>query len=167
MRPPKLILPTLTLTLGLLLHSQSPGASRINVRRHTSPQGTSTVIFSVKKYNAESSVQMEPIVIINGDKYTPPPLDDEAGAKKFTDNYFRAGRRYRVLFGGGEAGSLTVVKNIEPGCVGLLAEVTAQTTARVGGQVQALAVTSEKIGRGESSRRAPTEAERAAALEKV
>lgn len=50
-------------------------------------------------------------------------------------------------------------------CGNLFAEVGAQTTARLGGAVLALAVSSDKIGSGASSRRAPTEAERASALE--
>jgi hypothetical protein len=47
----------------------------------------------------------------------------------------------------------------------LVAEVGAQATVRLGGEVQALAVSSDKIGSGEISHRAPTEAERASALE--
>src|SRR3712207_8937118 len=40
-------------------------------------------------------------------KYTPPPVDqEEAVVKKFTDNYFRPGRTYHVIFGGGRAGSV-------------------------------------------------------------
>jgi hypothetical protein len=47
----------------------------------------------------------------------------------------------------------------------MIAEVKAETPVRLGGQVQALATDSKTLGRGESSRRAPTEEERAAALE--
>lgn len=58
------------------------------------------------------------------------------------------------------------MQKYEPGiCGNLLAEVAAQTTARLGGEVRALAVSSDKIGSGESSRRAPSEEERASALE--
>lgn len=124
------------------------------------------VIFSLTKYPDIASIHMEPIVIINGVKYTPPPVDAEpAVTKKFSNNYFRTGRRYRIVFGGGDAGNLTVQKEIEAGCVSLIAEVGVETAVRLGGQVQALAVSSDNIGRGESSRRAPTEDERASALE--
>lgn len=56
-------------------------------------------------------------------------------------------------------------KHVADMCGNLVAEVGAQTTVRLGGEVQALAVSSDKIGSGEISRRAPTEAERASALE--
>lgn len=162
MRLPKIILPILALSFVLSFTTPLPLAAQKSGPR-PAPQTAGTVIFNVRKY--ETAVQMEPIVIINGAKFTAPPLDDEAGAKKFTDTYFRAGRQYRMLFGGGDAGSLSVVKNLEPGCVGLVAEVTPQTTAPLGGEVQALATASDKIGAAERARRAPTEAERASALE--
>jgi hypothetical protein len=162
MRPLKLFVASFSLTL---VSSLMPlRFAQVNAQRD--PPGASTVIFSLRKFDATQPVYMEPIVIISGGKYTAPPVDaEEAVTKKFTTTYFRTGRQYRIVFGGGDAGTLTVQKNVEPGCVGLGAEVTVQTTARIGGEVKALAVSSDKIGRGESSRRAPTEEERAAALE--
>src|SRR6185436_7585370 len=88
-----------------------------------------TVIFSLRKFDPTQPAYMEPIVIINGGKYTVPPVDaDEAVTKEFISTYLRAGHQYRIVFGGGDAGTLTVQKHVEPGCVGLGAEVTAQTT---------------------------------------
>jgi hypothetical protein len=165
MQPVK-ILPILSLTLILLLIPRTPGAAQNNARRAAQDAGGGTVVFSVTKYPDDATVQMEPIVVISGGKYTQPPVDVEPRVtKKFTDTYFRTGRRYRVVFGGGDAGSLTVKKEVEGGCVFLMAEVVVQTTARLGGQVQALAVSTDNIGRGESSRRAPTEGERTSAVE--
>jgi len=160
--PLKLFLATLLLTL---VSSLMPlRFAQVNAQRD--PPSKDTVIFSLRKFDDTQPIYMEPIVIISGGKYTAPPVDaDEDVTKKFTSTYFRMGRQYRVVFGGGDAGTLTVQKSVEPGCVGLGAEATAETTARLGGQVKALAVSSEKIGRGKSSRRAPTEEERAAALE--
>jgi hypothetical protein len=60
---------------------------------------------------------------------------------------------------------VTVTKLIEPGCVGLLAKADVETAVKLGGQVQALAVSSDKLGTGVSSRRAPTETERGQALD--
>ena len=165
MRLSTFVLSTFFLTAISLLMSPIPGAGQTNTRQSAQGAG-STVIFSLAKFDTTQPIYMEPIVVISGGKYTAPPVDaDPAVTKKFTDSYFRTGRQYRVVFGGGDAGTLTVQKNVEPGCVGLGAEVTVQTTARLGGEVQALAVSSDKIGRGESSRRAPTEEERAAVLE--
>lgn len=120
-------------------------------------------LFAVEKY--ESNVTMEPVVLYRRGAFVKPPTDDEARGRAFTREYFRAGRQYRLLSGGGEAGTVTVRKNVEPGCVGLVAEVGVETQVRLGGRVQGLATDSAAVGRGDSSRRAPTEAERARALE--
>ena len=165
MRRPKIILPILSLTLISLLMPGTPGAAQTNAPRSAQTAGGGTVIFSLAK-DTEGSFHIEPIVIISAGKYTQPPVGDDAGVmKKFTDSYFRVGRQYRVIFGGGDAGSLMVQKYEADMCGNLVAEVGAQTTARLGGEVQALAVSSDKIGSWASSRRAPTEAERASALE--
>lgn len=156
---------TFPLLLSMLIFSVVPRSGNVlqtNNRRAAQDEGT--VIFSVTKYANEPAF-IEPIVIIRGKTYTAPPVDGpESVTKKFTDAFFHPGRRYRVVFGGGDAGTLSVVKEVEPGCVGLTAEVTLETSARMGGQVEALAVSSDDIGRGESFRRAPTEDERASAL---
>jgi len=150
--------------------SQLPAASG-QKRPLPQPAAGGTVIFAVEKY--EANVQIEPVVILRGGAYVAPPVDGsdetggEAAAKRFIGEYFKAGRQFRLLFGGGEEGSVSVVKYIEPGCVGMWAEVSAQTTARLGGEVQALATNSKTIGAGAASRRAPTEGERAEALEQA
>ena len=162
MRPPKITLPLLSLTLASLLITHTPGPALTNAGAQGA--SASSVIFSVTK-DTQGGFHIEPIVIFGGGKYSKPPVEDEAAAKKFTDAYFRTGRQYRIVFGGGDAGSLTVQKYEKDECLNLVADVGAQTTARLGGEVQALAVSSDKIGSGASSRRAPTEGERAAALE--
>ncbi len=163
MKPSRTAIGTLSVTIALAVALTSVDAQQPAKR---APKGaTDAVIFSLTKYDAEQPIQMEPIVIVRGGRYVAPPVDDEAGSKRFTDMYHRSGRQYRVVFGGGDAGTLTVQKNVEPGCVGLTAEVVVQTTARLGGEVHALAVSSDRIGRGESSRRAPTDDERAAAMD--
>ena len=165
MRRPKIILPFLSLTLISLLMPGTPGAAQTNAPRSAQRVDGGLVIFRLSK-ETEGSFYIEPIVIISGGKYAEPPAGDDAGVmKKFTDSYFQVGSQYRVIFGGGDAGSLTVQKYEAGMCGNLLAEVAAQTTARLGGEVRALAVSSDRIGSGESSRRVPTEEERASALE--
>lgn len=155
---------TLHVLLSLLISLVIPHSQVPQTNNRGAAQDEETAIFSVIKYGNEPAY-FEPIVLMRGKKYTAPPVDGpESLTKKFTDTFFRPGRRYRVVFGGGDAGTLSVVKEVEPGCIGLTAEVQLQTSARIGGQVQALAVSSDDIGRGESFRRAPTEDERAAAL---
>lgn len=165
MRRPKIILSIVSLSLVSLLIPAMPRAVQTNAARSAQSAGGETVIFSVKK-DAVAGFYIEPIVIISGSRYTEPPAGGDAGVmKRFTDSYFQVGRQYRVIFGGGDAGSLLVQKYEEDMCGNLLAEVGAQATARLGGEVRALAISSNKIGGGASSRRAPTEAERASALE--
>ena len=125
--------------------------------------GGGAVVFAVSKY--ESSVTAEPVVIYRNGAYVVPPIDNDDGTHSFARDYFRAGRKYRILSGGGEAGTLTIIKYQEPGCVGLVADATAETQARLGGRVKALATDSQTLGRGTASRRAPTEAERTRAVE--
>jgi hypothetical protein len=121
------------------------------------------VVFAVSKY--ESTVTAEPVVIYRGGEYVVPPIDNDDGTHSFARAYFPAGRKYRILSGGGEAGTLTVSKSLEQGCVGLVAEGTAETQARLGGRVKVLATDSQTLGRGAPSRRAPSDAERARAVE--
>lgn len=148
MRLPKIILPILSLTLISLLIAGMPGAAQTKPPRSAQRADGGTVIFRLSK-ETEGSFHIEPIVIISGGKYTQPPLGDDAGVmKKFTDSYFRVGRQYRVIFGGGDAGSLMVQKYEADMCGNLLAEVGAQTTAQLVGEVRALAVSSDKIGSG-------------------
>lgn len=147
--------------LSLLACAQVSGGAR--QKPSAAAQGGGAVVFSVSKY--ESSVTAEPVVIYRGGAYVVPPIDDDAGTGSFAREYFRPGRKYRILSGGGDAGTLTVNKHMEQGCVGIVAEAQAETQARLGGRVKALATDSQTMGRGAVSRRAPTEAERARAVE--
>ena len=107
---------------------------------------------------------MDAVVIVDGKVLRAPFTEEQKDKqKKFAEEYFAAGRTYRLIFGGGEAGSVTVKKWSE-GCNSVHAEVTPATSVRLGGKVSALATNSESLGKRPSARRAPTEAERAAVL---
>ncbi|HJQ34849.1 MAG TPA: hypothetical protein VJ866_22050 [Pyrinomonadaceae bacterium] len=158
-------IPRLVFALSAVLALACAQAAAVGARRQqtAAARAARTVLFAVEKY--EANVTMEPIVIYERGAYAKPPVDDEAGSQAFTREFFRAGRQFRLLSGGGDAGTVTVKKAMEPGCVFLAAEVSVETQARLGGRVQALATDSSTLGRGASSRRAPTEAERARAIE--
>lgn len=126
------------------------------------PAGAGAVVFVVSKY--ETEVTAEPVVSYRGGKFEGAPAEG-AETDSFVREYFRAGRKYRILSGGGEAGTLTITKYMEPGCVELIAAATAETPARLGGRIKVLATDSQTLGRGTPSRRAPTDAERARAVE--
>jgi hypothetical protein len=110
---------------------------------------------------------MDAVAIINGRQFISPFSDEQKDKqKRFADRYFAPGRRYRLIFGGGEGGTVTVSKWSE-GCNSVHSEVNVTTSARLGGQVHALATNSEKIGKGASTRRSPTDEERAVVLKLV
>jgi hypothetical protein len=67
------------------------------------------------------------------------------------------------MFGGGEAGSVTLKKWNE-GCNTVHAEVSVSSSTRLGGNVRALATNSSSLGKKASARRAPTETERSAVM---
>lgn len=88
---------------------------------------------------------------------------------KSSKDLFPTGTRYRLLFGGGEAGSLTITGKTRTqddcsGDWGYEPVVVAQTAVRLGGHVRALATNSSSLGHRASARRAPIASERAAAL---
>ena len=120
------------------------------------------VVFAV---SAESGTgNMDAIVIVDGKQLRAPYSDEQKDRQKsFADEYFAPGKVYRLIFGGGEAGNVTV-KKWSKGCNNIHAEVTPATSARLGGKVMALATNSESLGKRASARRAPTDAERAAVM---
>jgi len=107
---------------------------------------------------------MDAVVIVEGKRLRSPYNDEQKDKqKKFGEQYFAAGKVYRLIFGGGAAGTITLRKWSE-GCNNIHAEVSLNTSARVGGKVMALATSSETLGKRASARRAPTETERAAVM---
>jgi hypothetical protein len=124
------------------------------------------VLFTVYSMRA-GNAYMIPFVIIEGGQYKQPIAgdSDEAEMSKFSKTYYSKGRKYRVLFGGGEAGSLSVNKsNMGEECSRSGADVSLRTTAKLNQNVMALATDSATLGAAKSVRRAPTPTERAALM---
>jgi hypothetical protein len=121
-----------------------------------------TMVFAVSAESGDGS--MDAVVLINGKQLRVPFNDEQKDRQKIiAAEYFATGRTYRLIFGGGDAGSVTVKKWNE-GCNSVHAEVGLKTSARLGGQVRALATNSDSLGKGASARRAPTDAERTAVM---
>jgi hypothetical protein len=126
----------------------------------------STVIFIVTA-NKLPAASIAPILIIDGGSYKNPIAGDSSMEEisRFAVDYYRKGQKYRVLFGGGESGSLTVQRSTkDQECMNTEAEVVMQSPVRLNTNVMALATNSDSLGRGKGSRRAPTASERAAVL---
>jgi hypothetical protein len=146
------------LTASLVFIAGLPGTaanSFAQTKKHT-------VILAVQSESGESS--LDAIAILEAKKLRSPYSDDQKDRQKtFANDYFKKGTVYRLIFGGGDAGSATVSKWSE-GCNNIHAQATISTSARLGGKVMALATNSETLGKRAISRRPPTDAERAAAL---
>jgi hypothetical protein len=120
------------------------------------------VVFAIWADSEQGS--MDAVVIVDGKRLRAPFSDENKNAqKKFAEEYFAAGRTYRLIFGGGESGSVAV-KKWSDGCNIVHAEVAPSTSARLGGRVRALATSSASLGKRPSARRAPTDAERAGVM---
>lgn len=114
-----------------------------------------------------TNVYMVPFVLIEGGQFKPPIAGDSDPAEvtQFSKAYYGKGQKYRVLFGGGEAGSLTVKKsNQGQECSGSSADVTLRSAAKLNQNVMALATDSASLGGAKGTRRSPTAAERAALM---
>src|SRR3954471_1489512 len=121
-----------------------------------------TIVLSVSSESGEGSI--DALALIAGKQLRSPYSDEQKDKQKtFAEDYFKKGTVYRLIFGGGDAGSATVSEWTE-GCNNIHAKATISTSARLGGKVMALATNSETLGKRAISRRPPTDAERSATL---
>lgn len=153
------------LLLVSLLLAASPAAQ---TARQQATRGQGTLLFVVTGEGEGNEKTMDALVLIEGGRYREPTGGDPQGRDltPFANAYLRAGQKYRLLFGGGEAGSVTVRKS-QQGCNNIHADVDVETQAKLSGRVMALATNSQSLGRKPVSRRAPTDAERASVMELV
>lgn len=124
---------------------------------------TVTALFAVSQNRADAA--LDPIVLIKNGKYLNPPAGSASDARlrQFADQYYRPGQKYRLLFGGGEAGSVTVKQwNRKRECSRTEASATINGETAIKGRVMGLATNSDALGKRRRSRRAPTAEERAA-----
>lgn len=143
-------------------------AERVGVSGQGSQQRA--VIFAVFGAAAGATATMEPILLIEGGQYKEPVSGSSDGDEitRFAGAHYRKGQKYRLLFGGAEAGAATVAKsNRESECFRTGADITLQTTAKLNRNVMALATDSSSLGlpAAERARRTPSASERAKALE--
>jgi hypothetical protein len=126
------------------------------------PKEQSVLLFAVSKTGLGTSI--DPIVIINQGRFTQPPSgqSDISTLRKFANSYYTSGRKYRFLFGGGEAGSVTVKKWLgrDRDCARTLASAEIKGATTLKERVMGVATNSDALGRKRISRRQPTPAER-------
>lgn len=144
----------------LALLTYSVGA-QVTARRAEDPRAE-TVVFMVSK--GIGGVQVEPVVQVDRRGRLAEPELGENPNERFNATYYRAGQRYRLIFGGAAAGSVVIKQPQTGDCAGADASADLETSVELGGPVRALAVSSPAHGRERVARRTPTESERAAAL---
>ncbi|HEX8844644.1 MAG TPA: hypothetical protein VF791_08380 [Pyrinomonadaceae bacterium] len=153
-----------SLTLSLLLATLLVGNPAQTKAQDNSPKATVLFVVSALQLPNASVV---PFLIIEGGQFKQPIAGDSDAAEieSFSREHYSKGRKYRVLFGGSEAGSLTVTKsNKDEECARTSADVTLRSQAKLNRNVMALATNSASLGGGKNTRRPPTAAERAALM---
>lgn len=157
------------LTLLCALPASLAGARQVTFSQATAnskPQKGKTLVCVVSN-TGDAEFSMDAVVIVEGGKLRQPYAEDKkADQTGFANEYFSAGRKYRLTFGGGDAGTATI-KKWDTGCNNIHASVEVETTAKLAGKVMALATNSKTLGSRQSARRAPTAEERKAVMQMV
>ncbi|MCA1555426.1 MAG: hypothetical protein LC747_01930 [Acidobacteria bacterium] len=127
------------------------------------------VIFAVTR-RADAAFEFEPIAIYRRGAFKGSITGESSAAEltRFGNTYYKAGQRYRLIWGGAEAGTVVVKASQKASeCSKAAATADVQTFVQLGGNRMALATSSNALGLPKSSRRAPTEQERAQVNEQV
>ena len=131
-------------------------------------QSRRTVVFVVSRNDpGEAQSGMDAVLMIENGRFKMPYAEEsEAAQKRFANEYFSPGKKYRVTFGGGEVGSATV-KDSSVGCNNIHAQATVDHGGKIPQHLSGLATNSASLGNRPSARRAPTADERAAVMKLV
>ncbi len=131
--------------------------------KKSSPSAAKRILFAVSQRDATAS--LDPIVIIQNGKYSNPPGGDASVSQltRFANEYYRAGTKYRLLFGGAAAGTVEVKQwNLRKECSRTEAVIKISGTDKIKGKVMGLATDAPELGKNSRSRRLPTAKERQA-----
>lgn len=152
----------------LLMHASlmRDGPAVASAQRRASTQQKSVVFVVTTEAGADA--QVEPVAVVNSRGVFEEPISggaDENATSAFFGRYYKSGTKYRLIFGGADSGSATIREAMRAECAPLAARADISTTAKLGGNVMALATDGTHTLRANSSRRAPTERERAAVFQ--
>src|SRR3954447_3953889 len=141
-------------------------SNAIGIQRQAAIRAEGILVCAVSG-EGDAEMNLDPIVVVRKGRLEAPYAEyNDAAQSRFAGSYFKSGRKYRLLFGGGEAGTATISK-WDKGCNNIHANAAVESSVRIRGQVRALAVSGGSVGRKTSARRAPTDDERAAVMELV
>jgi hypothetical protein len=160
--------------LVLLLLNVAPlsgNAQRRTVRKRTPQKQEETVFFVVSGEESEPGqppkYSMDALAVLRGGKYVSPMDEyDDKSERRFADKFYKAGKKYRLLFGGGHAGTATV-ESWQEGCNAIHSSIKVESSANIHGRIYGLATNSDSLGKKETSRRALTATEREALMSLV
>jgi hypothetical protein len=160
----------LLVALWTVVSPMARGRAEQRLAGPRAPQQKETIIFAVSGEESEPGERqysMDALAVVRNGKYLPPVEDQNKESEhSFADKFYQAGQKYRLLFGGGYAGT-AVVQSWQEGCNNIHARVKLETTANLRGRISGLATNSESLGKKASSRRALTTAERAGVMSLV
>ena len=158
------------ITVGLLLFAGVLVCGTASRSESVPPQqGQTAVVFAVSANRPPSTGDMLPILLIERGEFKNPVAgdSDESEIKRFAGNHYRRGQNYRLIFGGVEAGSVSVSKFVGGECGRTNGNVSIKSRQPLNVNVMALATDSKTVvgAASASSRRRPTESERTQAME--
>ncbi|MDQ1612923.1 MAG: hypothetical protein QOG00_2854 [Pyrinomonadaceae bacterium] len=122
-----------------------------------------SMIFAVTR-RGDAAYEFEPIAFYGRGVFKGAIAGDSSAAEltRFANSYYKAGQRYRLIWGGAEAGTVVAKQSQKAtDCSKAAATADVQTSIQLGGNRMALATNSPTLGLAKSSRRAPTDEERA------
>ncbi|HEV7890229.1 MAG TPA: hypothetical protein VGP08_06300 [Pyrinomonadaceae bacterium] len=148
----------------LLLAQPTPRASASPQERLPTTRRESAVFIVTK--DSTDGAQVEPVAVINNrGALAEPGAGGDGALSAFLARHYRAGAKYQLIFGGAEAGTLTIRAATPAECSPNAASADlGSTAAQLGGNVMALATDGAHAPRALASRRAPTAEERGAAF---
>lgn len=152
----------------LLLAQTSPHASAPSQPQRTTRQDSAVFLVTRDEAPDSRGVNVEPVAVIDGRGALAEPESNPSGGgamPSFLASHYQPGAQYRLIYGGAEAGTLTIRAANPAECSpnSATADISS-TTAKLGGNVMALATDGKHAPRAQVSRRAPNVAERAAAF---
>src|SRR5437868_6485022 len=133
-------------------HAAKPKPQATAAKSKTTSRAGATLFVVAQDRN---SSHIEPLVGIIEGRYLEPPSAESEQFVAFAARYYRTSQKYRLLFGGGDAGTATVKArpDKDSDCARALASVELQTGVRINGLVMGLATNSETLGRRSAARR--------------
>lgn len=123
-----------------------------------------SVVFVVTR-DGTGDAQVEPVAVINARGALAEPASEagDGALSAFLARHYRAGAKYQLIFGGAQAGSLTIRAATPAECAPNAASADiSPASLKLGGGVMALATDGAHAPRAQASRRAPTAEERSA-----